>query len=88
MLTNWLIGMSFPAGIAFLVWLLMRDVRKETERHPRRWWQKKKRKMRSCPTRLNDIPPVGGIMPPPNLPSTSPHCGDHHYGGGGDCGGF
>ena len=78
---SWPIPVGFLAGIALLVWLLMRDVRKERER-PRRWWQKKKwDKKRRPVTESSPECPFGGVANPPIPP--------HQCGGGGEhCGGF
>ncbi len=76
----WIILGTILTGIALLVWLLMRDVRKEEER-PRRWWQKKKRKkLHPVKTTPSECPFGGTSL---GIPPTSDHPGVR-----GDCGGF
>jgi hypothetical protein len=84
MFTDWLLGMSLPAGIALLLWSLARDVRREDQR-PGHWWQNKKRRKKYRPVISSGIP---AVPPGLSLTPTSQHCGGHHYGGGSDCGGF
>jgi hypothetical protein len=79
-------GTAFLTGFALLLWSLARDVHREND-CPRHWWQNKKRRKKVRFSKGDRGPsecPFGGVVP--NIPST--HCGGHHYGGGGDCGGL